>query len=1105
MRSRYSSEEMGSATRVGSLAQPIRVVDDRAILNGILDELLQNRPVAVKLEGEWKALLPASTAGYPASRRIVDLPVSVVPHISANASVVEALLLLHREESAFGLVLDGERMVGFVTQQSLLKEVIEEARKTEELESSLEGALSVAGAVVFRAPLPQTNKELSLPLPGTEVFGPAEEVFGYPAETLLQHPNVVLEGIYPDDRPLLGSSIRKVAESGSADRHILRFHHPSRGLVRLEETVSIEQEGGQVFVKSIVRDVTDIVLARRSSELQSRFHKILAGRRVGESLEFSFAFLADAFPVDAIQLLIWKAESRGFEPLLQWAKPELREHFSPLFTTLSRIGKEEHNTHAETILKTETSLYVADTSKQKYAEDSALAEHGILTTLAIPLINRDDLKVALVFYARGEDAFSADDRNLMVGLARSLAPAVEAWNYEEELRRTNATLEEKVRQRTYELEILYELAQQLGYTLSYDELLRLMVERLHRVVNCDVAGTLLRVDRGFEVFVYPDRALSEEVSEAVRTGLLTAYEKITGERVELERLQLHISEPAKKDKPELRRLDSVFLVPVIVGRERRTIGLLLVASEQKNAFAESHIRVLSTVANQASISIQRLQLLMRTEQERLERLMERLPEGIVLLDKERRVVLTNPSGRDYLNTLSSASVGDTLRKLAELELDEFLQAQSQDGTWQDVVIEKPERRVFEISSRPISAGPEAGGWVLVIRDVSEERSIAERIHQQERLASVGQLAAGIAHDFNNILTGIIGWAQIISLQPGIPDKVREASAVIVEAGERGARLVKQILDFGRKTVIRRAPLELLPFLKEAVKILSRTIPEDIQITLEAQPGDYLVEADPAQLHQVVTNLAVNARDAMPDGGELRIKLFKKSFAQHNIPFPGMQAGEWIVMCFSDTGTGIPPDVLPRIFEPFFTTKPAGVGTGLGLSQVYGIVKQHDGFIDVKTEADKGTTFLIYFPALKTATEEETSAPYSVPPSRRGKTILLIEDDPQVLDVGKTMLESLGYRVLTAKSGTEAVQTYSQYAQQIDLIITDLVMPGLSGRKLIRALRSINSNARIIISTGYPLGEDSTMVSADIAGVISKPFSTAELSEKISSALSPPSR
>ncbi|MBU1748073.1 MAG: response regulator, partial [Chloroflexi bacterium] len=367
--------------------------------------------------------------------------------------------------------------------------------------------------------------------------------------------------------------------------------------------------------------------------------------------------------------------------------------------------------------------------------------------------------------------------------------------------------------------------------------------------------------------------------------------------------------------------------------------------------------------------------------------------------------------------------------------------------------------------------------------------------QAQKMEAIGVLAGGIAHDFNNILTSMIGFAQMLQVYEELSPAAQAGLASIEREGQRAAHLIRQMLDFSRRSASAPQSLDLAPFLKELVKFLERAIPEHIRITLDLAPGEYPVHADPIQLQQVVTNLAVNARDAMPTGGELRLGLARFTLPPATLaPCPGMAPGEWVVLAVTDTGTGIPADVLPHLYEPFFTTKEVGQGTGLGLAQVYGIVQQHAGFIDVETAVGRGTTFRVYLPRHEGAGAPTTPTQTTPLPQGQGQTILLVEDEETVRQLGQRVLESLGYQVLTAPNGRAALAVYRS-AARVDLLITDLVMPEMGGIELLRQLQAVDPALKVLALTGYMAdGAISDLAGVAVQGVIQKPFDLATLAE-----------
>jgi CheY-like chemotaxis protein len=328
---------------------------------------------------------------------------------------------------------------------------------------------------------------------------------------------------------------------------------------------------------------------------------------------------------------------------------------------------------------------------------------------------------------------------------------------------------------------------------------------------------------------------------------------------------------------------------------------------------------------------------------------------------------------------------------------------------------------------------------------------------------------------------------------------------IIHQGQRAARLVRQILDFSRQSITEKRPIDLVPFLKETIKLLERTIPEDIRITLDIEPNHhdaYTFNADPTQITQVLTNLAVNARDAMPAGGILQFRLYIFTLNPgERPPYPDMSPGHWLALSISDTGVGIEPEILPRIFEPFFTTKEVGKGTGLGLAQVYGIVTQHEGYIDVKTQVGQGTTFTFYLPAILSSSKILASTTEAETLQGHGEVILLVEDDTDVLEVTQAMLEHLGYRVVTATNGRHALEIYDQYQAEIALVLTDVTMPEMGGIVLAQTLQAKYPAIRVIALTGYPLETESKdLLAQGIVDWLQKPLNRRQLGQTISRSL-----
>jgi PAS domain S-box-containing protein len=966
----------------------------------------------------------------------------------------------------------------------------------------------------------------------------------------------------------------------------------------------------------------------------------------------------------------------------------------------------------------------------------------------------------------------------------------------EKWREANKALEQAHHQ-AEELQLLYDLSQKIGYTLNYDELFRLMLAHLHQIVPHDVAAGILITSHYCELFIRPIRPLTMAVEKEIQTRILNTFQRMAGESSYFDPHRLRILELVTPDtsQPAVTSLGSAFQVPLIIGDHHHdVVGVLFVGAEQVNAFTEDQVRLLYTVAGQAAISIERLRALLAAEQEQLENLVESLPEGVLLLDEERHIVLANPVARNYLALLTDAGVGDTLTQLGERPLEALLlPPASPEKTGHQVATKgsSPTRRIFEVTTQMTIARPQGKGWTLIIRDVTqqkkaeealreseqrykrllgsvtdyvytvkiengrpistvhgencvavtgytsqeyeadpflwyrmvyqddrptvleqpsrllaeesipalehriihkdgsirwvrhtavlrkneegqviaydglitditerkqveellkryrdhleelvEERTIEletanqqlqrevnerkrveetmrklsraveqspsivlitdpegiieyvnpkftqvtgyaedrvigknprflksgqtppeeyarlwntiksgrdwqgefqnrkrsgqlywafasispitneageithflavqeditqrkqleEQLRQSQKMEAVGRLAGGVAHDFNNLLMVITGHCNLIldSLIAG--DPIRRDVEEIYKAGDKAASLTRQLLAFSRRLVLQPRILSLNSVVADMEKMLKRLIGEDVELETNLDPTLEFVKADPGQMEQVLMNLVVNARDAMPNGGKLTVETanvyLDEDFVSHHVD---LEAGQYVLLAVSDTGGGIPSQIMPHIFEPFFTTKAPGKGTGLGLSTVFGIVTQSGGHILVDSQLKQGTTFKIYLPQIEQ--EQSTTKPaqaHSGPPPG-SETILLVEDEEGVRFVARRLLQKSGYTVLEARDGNEALRVCEQHPSPIHLLITDVVMPGgLNGRELAERVVTLHPEIKVLYISGYT--NDAVLhlgVLEDSKAFLQKPFTIDDLAHKV---------
>jgi signal transduction histidine kinase/CheY-like chemotaxis protein len=480
---------------------------------------------------------------------------------------------------------------------------------------------------------------------------------------------------------------------------------------------------------------------------------------------------------------------------------------------------------------------------------------------------------------------------------------------------------------------------------------------------------------------------------------------------------------------------------------------------------------------------------MSEQSRQLEDIINAVPVGVAVLDDNLRVLLANAAAVKYLAQLGFAQDMGKLTHLGDQLVVDMLSTAAWTGR-HDVQFEQ---RAYEVQISPIGNTWNSQHWVLVIDDVTEAREVQQRAQTQDRLAAIGQLAAGIAHDFNNLLAVIVLHAEMGLLQSELSPRLREYLNTILNQAVRAGDLVQQVLDFSRRAVLERRPLRLGPFVAEQVRLLTRTLPENIAVCFADEDADYTVSADPTRLQQVIVNLALNARDAMADGGNLYFALEEVTVSEAGIaPLPELHPGSWVRLSVKDSGHGIPAHVLPHIFEPFYTTK-APLGTGLGLAQVHGIVKQHEGEIDVLSEEGAGTTFALYLPAVEPVELEPETVGEEALPLGHGETVLVVEDDAAVRMALIASLEQLEYQPVEARNGREALSILQRRQQQFSLILSDLIMPEMGGRALQQALRDQSVSIPIVFLSGHPMDLEPLASEQDeLTGWLQKPVNLESL-------------
>jgi signal transduction histidine kinase len=529
----------------------------------------------------------------------------------------------------------------------------------------------------------------------------------------------------------------------------------------------------------------------------------------------------------------------------------------------------------------------------------------------------------------------------------------------------------------------------------------------------------------------------------------------------------------------------------LVGRLREIAGLTEVVILTGNASVDSAVRAMRENSNDYLLKpVQPEHLIgtieragerwhrrraeegMRESQDRLRLIFDHVSDALYIANDAGQIIDANPA--------ACALSGHSLERIQTMNMSDVLPVNASE--------------VLDVRSTAFAPGV----LVYTVRDLTRQRKLEDQLMQAQKMEAVGQLAGGVAHDFNNLLTVIMSYSSMLLADAAPDDAAKDDIQAISDAAARAAGLTRQLLAFSRKQVLQLQAVNVNAIVTDIEKMLHRLIGEDISLSTHLDPHLALISADPGQLEQVLLNLAVNARDAMPNGGALTIATDNADLsAEHADRHLGAAPGKYIMLAVTDTGTGMTKEVQQRLFEPFYTTKGAGKGTGLGLATVHGIVKQLGGDVYVYSEVGHGTTFKVYFPYLTTTPETVAVAPEHREAPRGSETILLAEDDDALRSLGARVLGAFGYKVLVARTGAEALRIVASHDGPIDLVATDVVMPEMSGSQLVAEVLKARPGIRVLFMSGYT--DDEVMRRGVIDGqtaFLQKPFTPDMLAHKV---------
>jgi len=654
-----------------------------------------------------------------------------------------------------------------------------------------------------------------------------------------------------------------------------------------------------------------------------------------------------------------------------------------------------------------------------------------------------------------------------------------------------------------ERQVISEVVHSLNETANLDELLAGIHQALKKVLSADNCFVALH-DAVTDSFTFPFFVDQVDVAPPPqRVGRsCTAFVFRTGSAMLIP--QSEFDRLAAQGEVELVGSPAPAWLGVPLKTPNATIGVLVVQHyENENAYDMRDLEFLDSVGGHIALAIERRRAeeALRKKEEMFRLLFSSNPLPTWVVDPEtlRFLEVNNAAVRQYgysLQEFRNMSVLDLRPEEDKATFLEYLREHDGEprhhGNWRH---RKKDGKVIKVETIAHELNYDGKRvHLLVAQDITERHLLEQQLRQSQKMEAVGRLAGGVAHDFNNLLMVIKGHTELLLNNLPSADQAKRKIEQIERAADRASSLTRQLLAFSRMQVLQPRVMNLNDVVEDMGKLLPRLIGEDIELVIRTAPDLGAIRADAGQMEQVIMNLAVNARDAMPGGGKLLIETSNTDLdSTYNDVHPIVRQGRYVLLAVSDNGIGMDAETQARIFEPFFTTKEQGKGTGLGLATVYGVVKQSGGFIWVYSELRRGTSFKIYLPRIDQPLDQPGTA-LTVSDAPRGtETILLAEDEQDVREVAREFLESGGYTVLEAKDGTEAVGLVEKHQGDIDLLITDMVMPGITGQELALRLREIRPNLRMLYMSGYSDGAAlNSALSDSSVRLLTKPFSRSAL-------------
>jgi two-component system cell cycle sensor histidine kinase/response regulator CckA len=916
-------------------------------------------------------------------------------------------------------------------------------------------------------------------------------LFGLPREQLVGRP--LADFITEAD---LGAAWKEFRREGTT-RGEFRVARPDGSIRFVEYSGTADVLPGRHL--GVLRDITERKRAEEASRALAQVGRELAGTLdLGQAVNLVVSTVLPLFRVRVSALyqigphtgaLICRATAGGVDPS-RW---------------VGRVVARGQSEAARAVVQGRTVRSVDFLSDPRFPVPDWLRERakedGFGSLVGVPLKARGDVVGALVLHDAAGRIFSDNELELLALFADQAALALE-----------NARLYHDARRRRHEAEELARTARRLTESLETSAVSESVVQSVLSIFG--VTASILR-------FLQPDGSLvcvavagrlvnHLEIGDVLPRGVGVAGRAVAeGKAVWSSNV---FSDPTVALTDQVRQRlaavgnQAILAVPLTVKGE--IIGALVIADSIPRPFTDSEVGLLQTFADQAALALENARLFedARAARDFLSSIAENSADGIITTDVRGRITYFSPGAEEIFGYRHQEILGQPAadfyrsgiaearavmhRLHAEGRMRNYETAfRARDGRWVEV-------------NASLSLLRDAPGAVVgtlgIISDVTERKKLEHDLRQSQKMEAVGRLAGGIAHDFNNLLTVITGRSELLLERLGPDEPLRRDIELFQKTADRAAGLTRQLLAFSRRQVLQPRVLDLNGVVTGLSAILRRLIGEDIDLVTELTPELGSVRADPGQIEQVIVNLVLNARDAMPSGGRLTIETANVDVDAASPEAPGVGAGAYATVAVSDTGVGMDPETRQHIFEPFFTTKPPGQGTGLGLATVYGIVEQSEGTISVVSEPGQGTTVRIYLPRVNEAIEAAPIVSAPPEPPQRGETVLLVEDEDAVRDLVVEILLGERYTVLPASDPGAALMIAERHRGPIHLLLTDVVMPQMSGRRLAEEITAVRPETKVIYISGYT--DDAIVPQAAAAtpaiAFLAKPFTPEGLASKI---------